>query len=87
MSVEKGNIVRRQCDVGCISCKICEKACPTGAIKVENFVASIDYTKCIGCDECEEHCPRRIIWTAKRQQGKLVISRHELVDTHTGDVE
>lgn len=87
MSVEKGSVVRRQCDVGCISCKLCEKVCPTGAIKVENFVASIDYTKCVGCDECESHCPRRIIWTAKRQQGKLVISRHDIKDTPVTDGE
>jgi Na+-translocating ferredoxin:NAD+ oxidoreductase RNF subunit RnfB len=75
MSVEKGAIVRKQCDVGCISCKKCERNCPAGAIKVVNFVASIDYTKCTGCGVCVENCPRQIIWSSVRQNGELVITR------------
>ncbi|MBO7376067.1 MAG: RnfABCDGE type electron transport complex subunit B [Clostridia bacterium] len=75
MSVEKGALVRKMCDVGCISCRKCEKNCPSGAIKVTNFVASIDYTKCTGCGVCVENCPRKIIWSAKRQDGELVITR------------
>ncbi|MBQ7591238.1 MAG: RnfABCDGE type electron transport complex subunit B [Clostridia bacterium] len=75
MSVDKGAVVRKQCDVGCISCKKCEKNCPSGAIRVVNFVASIDYTKCTGCGICVDNCPRRIIWSATRQNGELVITR------------
>jgi Na+-translocating ferredoxin:NAD+ oxidoreductase RNF subunit RnfB len=75
MSVEKGSVVRKQCDVGCISCRKCEKNCPAEAIKVVNFVARIDYTKCIGCGVCVDNCPRRIIWSSKRQNGELVITR------------
>ena len=40
-----------------------------------NFVASIDYTKCTGCGICVDNCPRRIIWSATRQIGELVITR------------
>ncbi len=60
-SVEPGAVTRKQCAVGCISCKICEKNCPTEAIKVNDFVASIDQSKCIGCGKCSEKCPRKII--------------------------
>ena len=61
LSVESGKITRSQCDVGCISCRICEKNCPVGAISVSDFVARIDYEKCIGCGKCAEKCPRHII--------------------------
>ncbi len=64
-SVENGAVTRRQCKVGCISCRICEKNCPVNAIKVTDFVASIDQNLCIGCGKCAEKCPRKIIKLAK----------------------
>ncbi len=77
-SVDDGKTTRKYCDVGCISCKLCEKNCPEEAIKVENNRAVLDYSKCTGCDKCVEKCPRHIIWSAQRQ-GKLglVITRVE----------
>ncbi len=75
MSVEKGAITRKQCEVGCISCKICEKACEYDAIHVDGFVAAIDYQKCVGCGKCVEKCPRNIIWSAEAQDGHMVIVR------------
>ncbi len=60
-SAESGAITRKQCSVGCIGCKICEKNCPAGAVKVEGFVASIDPEKCTSCGICAEKCPRKII--------------------------
>jgi electron transport complex, RnfABCDGE type, B subunit len=62
MSVDDGKTTRSYCDVGCISCKLCEKACDYGAISVNDFVASIDYSKCVSCGKCVEKCPRKIIW-------------------------
>ncbi|MBR6682215.1 MAG: RnfABCDGE type electron transport complex subunit B [Clostridia bacterium] len=70
MSVDDGKVTRNNCDVGCIGCKICEKSCEQGAIKIENFVASIDYNKCIGCGICANKCPRKIIRTGN-------LARHE----------
>ncbi len=70
MSVDDGKNTRKVCDVGCISCKLCQKNCPSGAITVDNFVAKIDYDKCTGCDTCVDKCPRHIIWSGETQ-GKL----------------
>ncbi len=65
MSVDKGAVTRSYCESGCISCRICEKNCPTGAITVKDYVASIDYDKCINCGKCAEKCPRKVIHFAK----------------------
>ena len=77
-SVDKGPITKSYCDVGCVSCRLCEKNCPAGAITVNDFVASIDNSKCIGCDTCVKKCPRKIIWSSESQDGHLVIRREFL---------
>jgi Fe-S-cluster-containing hydrogenase component 2 len=33
------------------------RTCKNGAIKVENNLAHIDYSKCSGCGECAAACP------------------------------
>lgn len=74
-SMDKGPAVRKYCDVGCIGCKLCEKNCEANAIKVDGFVAKIDYEKCNGCDRCVDVCPRKIIWSSKSQGNGLMIKR------------
>lgn len=61
LSHDKGKAVLDSCEVGCIGCKKCEKNCPAGAIKVENFLAQIDYGLCLNCGKCKEECPRGCI--------------------------
>ena len=74
-SYDKGAAVKKYCDVGCFGCKLCEKACEAGAIKVENNLAVIDYTKCTSCDKCVDACPRKIIWSSESQDSGLIIKR------------
>ncbi len=60
-NAEKGALTNKYCKNGCIGCKMCEKVCPTGAVKVEDNFASIDYSKCINCGECAKKCPKHVI--------------------------
>ncbi len=68
---QKAPIMKQGCSVGCIACKRCEKVCREEvfkdnpdidtAIKVENFLAVIDYELCINCGKCAEVCPQNVI--------------------------
>ncbi len=56
-SQAKGADTRKECMVGCIGCKKCELNCPSGAVKVVNNLAQIDYKLCSDCGKCAEVCP------------------------------
>ena len=73
MSVDKGVKTKSYCDVGCISCRMCEKVCEHDAIHVNDFVASINYEKCTECGKCVDKCPRKIIWSDKSQRIRITI--------------
>lgn len=60
-SSANGKATKLACSNGCIGCKICEKKCPNGAIKVNDFHASIDYSKCTSCGLCKSACPVKAI--------------------------
>ena len=56
-SNDKGPVVKKACENGCIGCMLCTKQCEYGAISVTNNLAHIDYDKCTGCGKCAEKCP------------------------------
>ncbi len=64
MSKDMGAVARKNCGnkTACIGCGICVKKCPKDAIKVENFLATIDYDKCINCGLCADACPTSAIF-------------------------
>jgi len=58
---QKGAPVVKNCKVSCVACKLCEKACESGAIKVENNLAVVDYSLCTGCGKCVSACKRGVL--------------------------
>lgn len=66
-SADKGPIAMKACTTACIGCGICVKNCPSGAVKVENFHAVIDYDKCISCGACMEKCPKKAIVNCEKE--------------------
>lgn len=60
-SNDKGAATKKYCSVGCIGCKICEKRSPEGGFRVENFLASIDYSHKGERENAFAKCPSKCI--------------------------
>ena len=58
---DEARAVRANCKVGCVNCKLCEKACDYDAINVYHLLADVEYKKCNNCGDCVEKCPTRCI--------------------------
>jgi len=77
-SQEKAKAVRAACDVGCIGCKRCEKACEKfEAIKVIDNLAVVDDEKCRNCAKCVAVCPQGTIWNLRKARKALDKKRAE----------
>lgn len=58
----------------CIKCRLCEKACPAGAMKfvgtnAANTTRVFDKSKCIRCGLCAEVCPKNVLFFAYENEG------------------
>ena len=67
---DKGAQAKKACDVACIGCMKCQKACKFEAITVENNLAHIDPAKCKNCGLCVKECPTEAIMNLKPKKAK-----------------
>jgi Na+-translocating ferredoxin:NAD+ oxidoreductase RNF subunit RnfB len=67
-SKDKGKDVKAACSIGCIGCMMCVKACEFDAVKVENNLARIDYSKCTNCGKCAVKCPTKVILSELKEE-------------------
>ena len=58
---EKGGPARKNCSVACIGCGKCVEVCAFDAIRMENNLAYIDFSKCKLCRKCAPVCPTEAI--------------------------
>ncbi len=63
----------------CISCGICEEACPVNPKAVvlsgDKNLPKFDYKKCVRCFCCQEMCPKRAITAKTPLLGKMLVYR------------
>ena len=71
----KGAVTIRGCTQGCIGCGLCTKICPEEAIRVENNLAVIDYSKCTNCGLCATVCPKKLIDSSVDDASEIVLSK------------
>jgi Na+-translocating ferredoxin:NAD+ oxidoreductase RNF subunit RnfB len=61
-SHDKGPVVKKACQVGCIACRLCVKNCPEeNGITIEKNLAVINYDICPAADVLVEKCPMNTI--------------------------
>ncbi|MDR2683108.1 MAG: RnfABCDGE type electron transport complex subunit B [Dysgonamonadaceae bacterium] len=61
MNKDKGAAARKACNVACIGCSKCQKACESDAIVIAGNLAYIDDAKCTLCGRCVSECPTTAI--------------------------
>ncbi|MBF0506138.1 MAG: 4Fe-4S binding protein [Nitrospirae bacterium] len=73
-SRDKGGVVRKNCEVGCIACGKCVKICPFDAPKIGNNLSRIDIGKCKVCSLCAGVCPTHAIFDFIPHRPKAVVT-------------
>ncbi|MBN1872138.1 MAG: RnfABCDGE type electron transport complex subunit B [Candidatus Omnitrophica bacterium] len=62
------------CAYGCLGFGDCMRACPFGAIVMEDGLPKIDPEKCVACGKCVSACPRGIIELLPFDTDNLVVA-------------
>lgn len=65
-----GSIVPKTDTTLCLECKACAKACPAGAISMED-PKKIDKNKCISCMKCVYSCKQKARYVGKMKMNAL----------------
>lgn len=73
-SMDKGGVVRKNCEVGCIACGKCVKVCPFDAPKIGKNLSRIDIGKCRVCGLCAGVCPTKAIVDFIPHRPKAVVT-------------
>ena len=71
----------------CTLCGVCEKICPTTALKIkldDKYRLMLDHSRCIGCKECEATCPEKAI-VVKREANPILL-KGGLVEVASSEV-
>ena len=61
----------------CTGCKLCEKICPAGAMKVIGGKANINSNICNNCYKCVYVCPNSAIKQKTKFKEKVTVSNKE----------
>ncbi|MBF0472492.1 MAG: RnfABCDGE type electron transport complex subunit B [Nitrospirae bacterium] len=78
-SKDKGAATRKNCQIGCIACGMCEKVCPFEAASVKDNCSKIDPAKCKVCGLCVRKCPTKAIVDLLPIRTKAVISAEKCI--------
>jgi len=83
-SHDKGPLIRKYCQIGCIGCHICKKTVPD-AYAVEDFLARVDYAQHAQAAAAIEKCPTKCIrdFSSGYPQGSSFASPTVPVKTET----
>lgn len=68
-SLDKGPATKKACSAGCIACRLCEKNDDTGAVKVVDNLARIDYAVSTAPVQATKKCPTKVIRLAEPVPG------------------
>ena len=75
---------RAVCSMCCIACRKCEKACPTGAMRLVDGLAVLDPSLCISCHACVEACPQDCIDVYGRASSQSASTLDGLAKSYPG---
>jgi Na+-translocating ferredoxin:NAD+ oxidoreductase subunit B len=61
INLDRGGVAIKNCKAACIACGKCEAVCPSGAVKVVDNLAYVNFELCTLCRECAKVCPTKAI--------------------------